>query len=114
MTFDPNHYYYNPLGEPITLMEWAEAREGAKATLRQDEVKPDVLLKTVYLGFVCPHTHGARLFGTALVALPSKTVIGEVQLYDSEVEAMAGHMNHLDAIAAGHHCYRCRIGDAQH
>lgn len=113
MTFNPNHYYYNHVGEPITLLEWAEAREGDKAILAQDEVN-GALLKTVYLGFVCPHTHGARLFGTALVALPSRAVVGEVQLYDSEVEAMAGHLNHLEAMVLGHHCHLCRIGEARH
>lgn len=113
MTFDPDHYYYNHLGEPITLMEWTDLREGDNAVLREDEVA-DVLLRTKYLGFVSPYIHRARLFGTALLTLPSRMFIGELQLYDSETEAMVGHMHHLEAMVLGHHCHLCRIGVVRH
>lgn len=105
--FDPDHWYYSPLGEPITLEEWGKAMSGDR-TLRQDEIN-GLVLKTVYLGFVCPHIYDARLFGSALFA-PDNGFVAQIQVYDSEQDAILGHFAHADARHQGFHCHLCKNG----
>jgi hypothetical protein len=113
--FDPEHYYYDRAGQPITLMQWAQQRQSGDCIVQEDTV-PSGILKTVYLGLVCPMISDARLFGSALI-VPGTDSSGErvlrieqLQVYDSEDEATLGHMAHLDAIALHHHCHQCRVG----
>lgn len=103
--FDPDHYYYGPHGEKITLEEWGHRFEQDR-TLREDDIGDDIKIKTVYLGFVDMNIPGARLYGTARIDPDLMTV----DLYDSEHEARAGHDTHRQAIQDGFHCHNCRVG----
>lgn len=108
--FDPNHHYYNQLGDKISLLEWAALRE-QNCTLAEDRINQidatDSRLKTVYLGFVDPSIYDARLFGTAIIADGS---VSQIQVYDTEADALLGHMSHLESIGFGFHCNICRLG----
>lgn len=110
--YRPGHYYYNHVGEPIDLMEWAQLTAGDRKILRQDAIStPTVeaaILRTVYLGFVDPSIGEARLFGTAL--LLQGTAVHQLSVYDTEQQAIVGHMEHWEAILLGNHCNRCRLG----
>lgn len=105
--FDPEHFYYGRDGTAITLEEWGASREDKTLTVVAEDQSGDSLLKTVWLGFVCPSIYDARLFGTALAGADG---IDQLQVYDSEHEAIQGHLEHLAARAAGHHCARCQDG----
>lgn len=110
--YKPGHYYYNHVGEPIDLIEWAQLTAGDRKILRQDSIStPTVeaaILRTVYLGFVDPSINEARLFGTAL--LLQGVAVHQLSVYDTEQQAIVGHMEHWEAILLGFHCNRCRLG----
>lgn len=107
--FDPDHHYYNHVGEPITLEEWGKLF-GQDRTLRKDAIilpdKTQAWLHTVWLGFVDPSIAEARLYGTAIGV--DRTWL-QIQVYDSEQEAFLGHMSHLEANRFGFHCDLCRL-----
>lgn len=111
--YKPGHYYYNHVGEPIELMEWAYLTEGDRKILRQDGFSTPVveaaILRTVYLGFVDPSIGEARLFGTAI--LHQGTYVQQLSVWDTEQDAMVGHMGHWEAILLGFHCNHCRLGE---
>jgi hypothetical protein len=106
--FDPDHYYYDYSGNKITIEQWALLREQNRFLRKDDITLPDVAnahLMTVYLGFVCQDISDARLFGTAIIA---DRAVTQIQVYDSESDALVGHFTHLEANAMGLHCDRCR------
>lgn len=106
--FDPGHHFYDHLGNKITLEQWASLREGEHRVLRQTAVTEETALVTVYLGFVDPHIYDARLFGTARIT--DSGTPQQIQVYDSEVDALAGHFAHEAAMRNGYHCARCKDG----
>ncbi len=109
--FDPGHWYYGRDGRAITLEEWGRSREDQAVTLVAQDESGDGRIKTVWLGFVCPSIYDARLFGTALI---EPRGVSQLQVYDSEHDAIQGHLEHLAARAAGHHCARCQDGKDHH
>jgi hypothetical protein len=102
--FDPNHHFYSPLGEKITLLEWG-ALFGGDRTLATDVIG-EVTIKTMYLGYVDSRDPSARLFGTARQDIEGSN---EIQLYDSEQDALLGHYKHVAAVRDGHHCHGCQL-----
>jgi hypothetical protein len=106
--FDPDHYYYDQLGNPITIEQWALLREQDR-NLRKDAITlpgvKEAVLITAYLGFVYPEIYDARLFGSAIIA---DGKITQIQVYDREQDALIGHFTHLEANGMGLHCNRCR------
>jgi len=105
--FDPNHWYYDQLGNPISLLEWGRLMETDR-TLRAD-TRGEVRIRTVYLGFVAPDIHDARLFGT--VRVEKDHGLQQIQMHDSEEQALIAHMLHVEAVDAGFHCHLCRVGE---
>lgn len=101
--------YFDYDGNPISLEEWGRLWE-ADRCIREDQVGA-VVVKTVYLGFVEPTIHDARLFGTALTT-ELRLLFKQIQVYDSQDDAIAGHEEHVQAIRDGFHCHRCRAGMA--
>lgn len=102
--FDPYHFTYSPLGEPIELADWVALRKEPQIT---DTTLGTLLLRTVYLGWVDPGIPAARLFGTALI--DGETVL-QLDVHNSEAAAILRHQEHASAIQAGHHCALCRDG----
>jgi hypothetical protein len=104
--FDPEHHYYDQAGRPITLEQWAQARE------HRENVDTELpagrgLLRTAYLGFVEPSIYDARLYGSALI---DRAEIQQIEVYDSRELAHARHAEHVSAIHDGFHCALCRDG----
>ena len=105
--FDPDHFYYDPLGNPISVEEWGALYERDRTLCRDTVTLNDhpATLATVYLGFVCPGIDRSRLFGTAIRL--DNSPWDEIQGYDSEEEALLGHQAHREAIGLGFHCALC-------
>jgi hypothetical protein len=112
--FDPNHHYYDHLGNKITLEEWAaNVGDPERKKLRETQAVAGIKVVTVYLGFVVPDIYDARLFGTALFVDGKQDPldrIQQVEVHDSEVDALQRHFAHVEAVREGHHCQRCREG----
>jgi len=105
--FNPNHFFYDHVGSPVTVEKWAALRKQG-TTLRESPVAENTTLKTVYLGFVDPCIAEARLFGTALIV--DGVLVQQVEVHDSEVDAFLRHALHVEAIQSGYHCARCKEG----
>ena len=100
---EPEHRYYGPHGEPISLERWGELYEGDR-TLAENTIGA-VRLKTVWLGIVDSRDPSARLYGSARSI--SGKLWEELELYDSREDALKGHYFHRRAIEDGHHCGAC-------
>lgn len=115
--FNPHHHFYDRDGNPVTVEKWARLRSPEYRTVQESALTTDSTLITVYLGFVDPMISEARLFGTAIITrepdeepAPGSTTIVQIDLHDTEAEAIARHAAHLQARADGYHCARCKDG----
>lgn len=106
--FDPEHNYYDRTGKPITVEQWAEMRSRERYRILARDHVGDGDLITAWLGLVEPSIYDARLFGTALA---NHEGVHQIEVYDTEEDAMEGHARHHLARMAGHHCELCRIGE---
>lgn len=89
------HNFFGRDGEPISLNEWG-ARFETDRTILADPLDGGRTLRTVWLGFVEPSILEARMFGTAI--MDAGRFVAEVELYDTQDDARAGHARHLGAL----------------
>lgn len=87
--------YYDQDGQPISLDEWGRRFEDFDGrVIAKDHLSGDMLLITVWLGYVEPDIESARLFGTALLTA-NGSPIRELATYDDKASALDGHAHHL-------------------
>lgn len=86
--------FYDRQGNPISVEQWGEMFEDYRGrTVAVTDIGDALSVRTMWLGHVEPGDPCARMFGTVL--LRDGHFLAELEVYDTEQQAAAGHGVHV-------------------